>query len=375
MNPEAACTKYLSFCFFLLLVTRFRPWRVTVYTLAGLTVGLAQYMYFGSRLILIIAILMLLFTWRRRMTSPRQLAAFAIGLVLAILPLAVFYVSHPDPFVSRARGVFVMNDENARHVLDSDQVSLPDDLLPLLGEQLRRNLSFFVGDGDRSPFYIATVPGLDMLTTILFVLGLGLAITRLPRFQEYTVLVWFGLGVFIGGVLTIDSPSAPRLLIVIPAVVLLVGIILQRGAKLASAYPRWLKALILLAVLAAVAALNIKIYFGDFQQDLPPGNLAADSIAREIRAASESHDVYLLGEPILYAKYGTIQFLAGDEVRDLTNPEEVPVRPGQKLLFIVLPNHSEALADIRQRWPGGQSFTHVNAYDVPLYTTYRVQTR
>jgi 4-amino-4-deoxy-L-arabinose transferase-like glycosyltransferase len=359
---------------FLLLMTRIRPQRVSVYVLAGLVVGLAQYMYFGSRVILLIAALLLLFTWRKKITDVRQLAAFGAGLLLALIPLAAFYFNNPDPFVSRARFVFIFNGNNAQHILQSDQVSMPKDALPLLGEQLRRNLNYFVGDGDLSPFYISSVPALDIVTGVLFWLGLGLALTRLRRFQEFAVLVWLGLGIFIGGVLTIDAPNSPRLLIVIPAVVLLAGIFVQRIGQLLSAYPRRVMTLLLIVVFAAVALLNVKIYFYDFDRDLIPGNLAADSIAREFSSAGESSQAFLLGQPHLYAHYGTIHFLAGDEVRDLETLEEIPLQQGTELLFIALPNHTGTLDGIKQRWPGGESFTRLNSQNLPMYDTYSVQT-
>ena len=368
-NIESA----LFLLLFLLLMTRLRPQRVTVYVLAGLMVGLAQYMYFGSRVIPLIAALLLLFTWRKKMTDTRQLAAFGLSLLITVAPLVAFYFSHPDPFVNRARSVFIFSGNNVKHTLQSDQVSLPEDVWPLLGEQLRRNLNYFVRDGDRSSFYSASVPGLDMVTAVLFWLGLGLALTRLRRFQDFAVLAWLGLGILVGGVLTIDAPYSPRLLIVMPAVVLLAGIFVGRTGRLLSAYPPRVKRLSLIFVFALVAMLNIKIYFSDFDRNLPPRNLTSDAIAREIGSADQSYQVFLLGQPHLYAKYGTIHFLAGDEARDLETPEDIPLQGGKGLLFIALPNQIETLDGIKQRWPGGESFVRLNGQNDPVYATYRVE--
>lgn len=358
---------------FLVLMTLVRPQRVTVYLLAGVTVGLAQYMYFGSRVIMIIAAVLLLFTWRRKLTTPRQLAVFGAGFLLAVLPLTIFFARNPDPFVSRARGVFVMSGDNVKHILDSDQASLPGDVLPMLSRQLQRNVSFFAGAGDRSPFYIAEVPGLDMLTTVLFWLGLALALTRLFRLPEVTVLLVFGLGLLFGGVLTIDAPNAPRLLIVMPAVALLAALVLWRAHQLLSTYPQWAKALLLVGVFALTAMLNTRIYFADFERSLPIGNLGVDSIAREIRSAGDADGIYLLGQPILYANYGTLQFLGGETVQDLAGLDDVASSPGTDLLFIALPSQDETLAAVKQRWPGGRSLTHRSDQEVPLFNTYRVQ--
>jgi hypothetical protein len=267
----------------------------------------------------------------------------------------------------------VLSGDNVKHVLHSDEASLPEDLLPMFAQQIRSNLSFFIADGDRSPFYTAEVPGLDMVTSVLFWLGLGLALTRLPRLQESTVLLYLGLAVFIGGVLTIDSPNAPRLQIALPAVVLLGGLVVQRGDQLLAAYPPKVKAAVLVTILLTAAALNIKTYFVDFRSNLPPANLRTDLLAREIRSAGDSYQAFLLGQPILYAHYGTIAFLGSEEVQDIVTADDIELQPGKGLLVLALPDQTPTLETIRQRWPGGESSSYATEYDVPLYSSYRVR--
>ena len=58
----------------------------------------------------------------------------------------------------------------------------------------------------------------------------------------------------------------------------------------------------------------------------------------------------------------------------LESLEEISLQPGQELLFVALPNHSVTLEDIEQRWPGGQSYIHLNVENNPMYATYRVLT-
>ncbi len=362
----------LAMLLFLALVIRVRPNRLTLLTVSGLVVGLAQYLYYGSRVIPLIAVVLLYVFWQKKMVDFKQLAAFGLGVLIAYAPLGTFYVTQPDAFVSRSRSVFLLKEQNVKHTLQSDEASIPHDLLPLLKEQANRNFNFFVKGGDRSPFYSPSIPGFDWVTSILFWLGLGLALTRLRRPQEIAVLIWVGLGLLFGGILTNDAPNAPRLLIVIPAVFLLGGILLQQAGRLLSLYPQKLKVLALGLIVALTGFFNLKIYFHDFVFDLPPRNITSDSIAREIKTAGPADDVFLLGQPHLSVKYGTINFLAGGNAADLAGSADIPAVNGRGLLVIALPDQVENLEAIERRVPGGRLWTRVNQHNNPIYTMYHV---
>jgi 4-amino-4-deoxy-L-arabinose transferase-like glycosyltransferase len=362
----------LAMLLFLTLMIRIRPNRLTLLAVSGLVVGLAQYLYYGSRVIPLIAAVLLFVFWQKKMIDVKQLAAFGLGFLIAFAPLGSFYVTQPDAFISRSRGVFLLNEQNVKHTLQSDEASVPHDLLPLLKEQVNRNLNFFVKGGDRSPFYSASIPGFDLVTSILFWLGLGLVLTRLRRFHEIAILIWLGLGLLFGGILTSDAPNAPRLLIVIPVVFLLGGILLQQAGRLLSLYPQTLKVLALGLILALAGYFNLKIYFHDFVSDLPPRNLTSDSVAREIKTAGPADDVFLLGQPHLSVKYGTIHYLAGDSAIDLAGSADIPAPNGRGLLIIALPDQVDNLKAIEQRIPGGTIWTRVNRRNDPIYTTYHV---
>lgn len=365
----------LAMLLFLVLITRIRPGRLALLAVAGLVVGLAQYLYYGSRVIPLIAVVLLFVLWQKKMIDFKQLAAFGLGALIAYAPLGAFYITHHDAFVSRSRGVFILSEQNVRHTLNSDQVSIPRDLVPLLKEQADLNLNFFIKGGDRSAFYSASVPGFDMMTSILFWLGLGLVLTRLRRFHEIAILVWLGLGLLFGGILTRDAPNAPRLLMLVPAVFLLGGGLLQQSGRLLARYPHKLKVAAFGLILALAGFLNLKIYFYDFVSDLPPRNFESDSIARQIKTAGPAENIFLLGQPHLSVKYGTIRFLAGDTAADLAGSTEVPALDDRGLLVIALPDQVNNLKAIEQRIPGGKLWTQVNQRNDPIYTVYHVPTR
>lgn len=362
----------LAILLFLVLLARFKREKVVIFVIAGLVVGLSQYMYFGSRLIPIVAVVLLLFMWKKKMTDLRQIAALALAALISFAPLGAFYITHPAPFYYRSQAVLVLSEANVKHTLQAEDAVLPDDLLPLLGKQLERNLNFFIQAGDLSAFYSSAVPGFDILTSIMFWLGLGVVLARAGRYHEFSLLIWLGLGIFIGGVLTNDAPNSPRLLIVTPAVFLLGGVLIQRVGGLLSSYPKALRYLLLVSILALTGYLNFKIYFIDFAQNFPPSNLVADSIARDFGKVGDDYLVYLAGQPHLYAKYGTIHFLAGDDVEDLDNVAAIPPLNGKGLLVIALPNQTETLEDIKNHIPGGTSVDRVNGDNFPIYTIYEI---
>lgn len=188
-------------------------------------------------------------------------------------------------------------------------------------------------------------------------------------------MTWLGLGLLFGGILTNDAPNAPRLLMVIPVVFLLGGILLQQAGRLLSLYPQKLKVLALGLILVLTGFFNLKIYFHDFVSDLPPRSFDSDSIAREIKTAEPANDVFLLGQPHLSVKYGTIHFLAGDNAADLAGSADIPAPNGRGLLVIALPDQVDNLEAIEQRFPGGILRTQVNPRNDPIYTVYHVPVR
>jgi hypothetical protein len=162
---------------------------------------------------------------------------------------------------------------------------------------------------------------------------------------------------------------------VVPAVFLLGGMLLQQAGRLLSLYPQKLRLLALGLILALTGFLNFKIYFHDFVSGVPPRSFDSDAIAREIKAAGPEDDVFLLGQPHLSVKYGTIRFLAGDTAADVAGSADIPTLNGQGLLVIALPDQVDNLATIEQRIPGGILSTRVNQRNDPIYTVYHVTAR
>lgn len=354
--------------------------RLTIFVLIGLSVGLSQYFYYGSRLIAVVAVIFLLMLWRIKRTNLGYIVAAGGSAVLAFLPMLFFYANNFTSFISRMRGVSVLKPEGMHHLLGPDAV-WPRDLPALLWTQLERNMDFFASGGDVSAFYTPMLPGFDVITVALFWLGLGLLISGWRRFPNQMITLWFAVGLFLGGVVTNDAPNGPRLIVVVLAVYVIAAVTMQRLFD--AIYALWptLHRRTLLAVATALCAitlyLNFNLYFVDFVRINPM--LPLTEIATAMDEAGADNQVYLMGDPVLYADHGVLRFVAHDVVRrNLFNPIDIAALEAnakaadQDIYLIVLPARLADLDMIVQAFPEGVREEHYDHLNRLLYVSYHI---
>ncbi|MEZ4864051.1 MAG: glycosyltransferase family 39 protein [Caldilineaceae bacterium] len=351
---------------------------VTLYLWAGLAMGLSQYFYYGSRLIPILALPLLLFLWVTKRAKVLQIVVMAIATLIAYAPLAAHYSHSLAAFVNRTRGVSIFNAEGMAHTL-GPQAVWPRDLPLLFWEQLRRNALFLVQNGDTSSFYLADIPAFDPITVTLFWLGLGVVLTRIRRFYEFSLVIWLGLGIFFAGILTNDAPNGPRLIVAIIPVYLFGGIFLQRLTNLSKqVWPttgKWTLLLTGALCAAAVFRINFTTYFDRYAQHVP--NTMPISMAHDI-VKWEDYRTYLFGAPNFYADYGVLRFVARSAERHNANQIDDVELAGANdptlagTLIIALPHRLGDLAQVEERYPGGIPEDRFNPYGQLMYAMYRV---
>lgn len=352
---------------------------LTPYLWIGLCMGLSQYFYYGSRLLPVLAGLLLLVLWLKRRVTMAQVIILTVATFVAYAPLAGHYSKSLPAFLNRTKGVSVISPEGMAHTL-GPQAVWPDDIPQLVWEQVRRNIAFFAYDGDRSAFYMTDLGAFDPITIALFWLGLGVLLARIGRFEELTVFLWWGVGLFLAGVVTNDAPNGPRLVVITTSVYIIGGIFLQRAFNFVqSVWPvgsRW-GALAGALLLAAITfQLNFTTYFETYAQYTP--NTLAIRMAHEIRDWGPGYKVYLFGAPNLYADYSTLRFIAAgierynaDLVDQLPTPESLQAE-GRGLLAIFLPHRLPDLEQVMARFPNGVRGEQSNAIGNLLYVTYRI---
>lgn len=349
------------------------------YVGAGLVMGLSQYFYYGSRLLPFIAAPLLLYLWRAGRIRLKHFALFVLATMVAVFPLALFYTENLPSLINRTRGVNVFTPAGLAHVVGPDAV-WPRDLPLLVWAQVKANLDFLAGEGDHSSFYLADLPAFDAITLLLFWLGLGLTVARVRRFHESSLLVWLGLGVLLAGVVTVDPPYGPRLLVMIAAVFLIGGVTIQRAYDFVARYlPQPYRRRVWFAAIALAAGtlyLNSRTYFVTYAGQMP--NLGPITMAHEMAAAGATHRVYLMGAPRMYTSLGVLRFVARDAApQDLFHVDELaPLRQdnpnGLGLLVVAIPERAAELAVIEQRFPGGLRSERYDPLGRLLYVSYRV---
>jgi 4-amino-4-deoxy-L-arabinose transferase-like glycosyltransferase len=330
----------------------------TLLLLAGLIAGFSQYFYFSSRVIPVVAAPLLLLLWRAGRITPWQIVAFGFAFVVVVAPLAAHFVEVPGQFTGRMQELSIFDDQYVRVILGPD-ASLPSSLPALLVEQIRRSLNLFVRAGDRGGFYSGNTPNFDVLTAGLIWLGLGAALARRGHFREIALLVWAGLGLAFGSVLTAGAISAHRVLNLVPAGFLLVGVLVARGWELLGALPgrraEWL-AVPLGATLALwLLAANVTIYFVEYASHDEAAEPAL--AAREMLKEPGKYHIFYLTLPHFDFNHGAIKFIArGVPAANVTRPAELALPPADGLgtMLIATDNHLAELRELQARLPGGE---------------------
>jgi 4-amino-4-deoxy-L-arabinose transferase-like glycosyltransferase len=347
----------------------------TLLILAGAICALSQYFYFASRVVPIVAAPLLLIMWRSRRINFWQGVAFAVAFLVIYAPLAAHYIEIPDQFYGRLRDVSIFQPQYVKDVVGPN-ATLPSALPALFAEQTRRSLNLFMQSGDQSGFYSGNTPTFDVVMAAMIWLGLGAALARPFRYHEAAVLLWFGLGLFFGSVLTLGAISGQRILIMTTSAYLFGGLFVARLMDLIR-QTELRKADWLLAPAGTTLALwllsaNVVIYFYEFAPRMEDAE--ATVVGRELRDAGPTYHVYFLTSPRFDPNHGAVQFISHRAAATNILPN-APVQPpddGLGLLFLALEPRLPELKAIEGRFPGGQERPFRAPTGRLLYVAYQV---
>jgi hypothetical protein len=187
----------------------------------------------------------------------RQLAVMLGLMLLGLAPMMLWGIYYPRDFFARlSTDGSVITGWVAREAA-SKGISSFQQILEMYQYAFLTFISIPFGD-----FYHAGVPTLDIVSAVLFVIGLLLVHNRLHTRRMLLVLGWFWGGVTALAVFTIPfSTYHYRLLVVLPVVYVCVAIALERGAGLLERkLPRIGVNLFLGVILAGISWQNYAIY-------------------------------------------------------------------------------------------------------------------
>lgn len=345
-----------------------------LYISIGFIVGFSQYYYIGSKLIPIMAVIYFVFLLVIRKTQLTKVFISLLTAIIIFAPQAAYSFRQPETLLGRFDGVSIFSDQNVKHTLGVDAY-LPRDLTKLIKHQIENNFDFFITSGDTSAFYFPDVPAFDTLTKLFFWIGLGIAAMRMKRFPEFQMVTLFFVGLFFAGFMTNDSPNGPRLLILIPSVFLLGGMAFDKLIGILNSIINNQKLFVMIMVIPILiftTYTNLHYYFDIYQQQ---SFGTSYYMASEFKKYKDDYDLFIIGEPFIYAGHGTFKFIVGENiVQDLNDRENFN---DQKFddggIFIISVNENfEMLDEFIKKNPGGYLLTYAENNIPNSFYSYRI---
>lgn len=232
--------------------------------MAGLALGLSQYFYAGSKIVLFILPFLFYKLWQET-PSYRQMgihvSKMGITAVVVGAPITIFALMVPEVYFERSRVVWGWSQPAIQATIG--QV----DYGRYLWHQIWRNVGAFTTVPEVTGFYGPGVPYLIGLAAPLFVVGVLWFFWQ----RQWIPLVWLFFALLFGGILISGAPSSSHHVVMIPvicwATAVPINSLWQRG--------NWRLAL---AILALIMATDLFFYFGiyvpngprDLFNQLPP---------------------------------------------------------------------------------------------------------
>jgi len=385
------------------------------YALGGLLLGLGMYTYLASRLVVASVAAYVLYRalverglrpgaslrsgspLRAGLSEPeasgvepgpagflrraRGLALFCLVYAMAFAPLASHYVRDPFTFFNRSREIFILND-----------VRQAGSWKPVW-DNVRLHLEMFHVAGDENPRHnLPGTPMLDAVTGALFLMGLGYSLRRWRDHRYGLLVIWF-LVQLQAGILTFwhQAPQAHRTIGVMPAIAILAGHALVRGAvvfasPLGNRIWRAVPVVLATALLGWCGWLNFDTYFHRQANDVRvweaflPEEIA---VAREITRKQPHQTIYL---PDRLYNYSVVQFLTYQPLDrsggGLQNPPyrwispsddlPLPDLSGTDALFLLDVHYADLLKLFTRYYPGAKPEIVQGPHGQPLYVRVTV---
>ncbi len=339
---------------------------------SGVALGLCLYTYTAGRLFAFLGLLAagLMVAWQARPRSWRVAASFGVAFGLTVAPFVGSYVRTPGALkVDQTRNMSPFSEARREHVLSAVGSTEP---LRVLAYQVRHTLAGFVSQGDTSSHYMTRWPMVGPVTAALALLGLLWGLARFPDPRFLFLIAWLLAGLFFGSVLTINPPSFPRLLAVLPVPAILAAAI----AALAWEKLRRTGRLVRLVVTAALAVLvvvalvrNTRIYVGFCRRMETTVNEWV--VIRELREMQQARTVYFFTGPFMLADSPAFElFREGRRHVYGITEADLPERLAEPTAFILAPDYRWVGRTLAERFPGLEREL-VERRGVRLLTIYR----
>ena len=229
---------------------------------AGILCGLLWYTYPAFRLFSLICFIWLIaLTWRHEY-KWRVRAAYLMGFIFILIPLAWAWKDNPELFTARASMAALWTESS--NVISG-----------ILRNTIRHLGMFHVAGDQNWRHNLSGVPHLDILTGFFFLVGLAVSLGRRTK-NDVVLLVWLII-MLVPGILSVErqAPHCLRTLGVLPVPYILAA---QGIVWIGKRYNRWKGWLIPAAIVAVIGVSNMARYFVAWPRELQTLSYARESL-------------------------------------------------------------------------------------------------
>jgi hypothetical protein len=332
--------------------------------LTGMSFALDLQVYWSARVAPLLALLLIaLYLVRERSLLRLRLAEIGwvvVGGLAAGLPVLGLFHAIPGSFNGHQGDVSIFSSDPSTqgHLVSVyGHASKPSILL----QQIWKVLTAFNARGDSSSIFGQWgKPILDNVSAALLPAAVAFAFFRARRPEYLVALAWAG-AVAGANAITIDPPLWNRLLALMPALALLVGVLVAEVWSLLESRLNWRWIVVpVAALLAVIAGLNLHAAFVDYPAVAGQVTMNPTSVGEFLAHAPGADNTVLLSDGSFYVNYEPIRFLA-------PNSGGCTLLPGQALqacpnarssrLFVLLPGRVRDLVMLEHARPGGRVVT------------------
>jgi uncharacterized membrane protein len=362
-----------------------RRGQVTDYLWAGLITGLAIYTYVGSRLVFLLILGVLAFSWLRRSVRLRthwaHLLVFTGAAAVMAGPMAAFFLYHYDLFMARMNNVGLLANGRLEQLANDMGLSVSATLL----SQFSKSTLVYIAQPAHVQFFNSPRPYFPAFASVFLILGLAYSTWRARESRYFAVIFWFWIVVILGSTLTYGPPSHQRMLMAAPAAVLLVAIGLWQAARLAKSLgllPYKVGLAVCVIIMGVSSYQGIAHYFGEYRAghySEDPAEEISHEVSLALKALGPEYRLVVIGAPMLNVEgHANFGYLAKgfDQIDfDTVRSESLATLPLDKgLFFTAIPMRVNDLKKVAEWLPGGEWTDVPRRYqpDKISYHAYRV---
>ncbi len=336
--------------------------RKAAYIFTGLVLGLAQYFYVSSRALFIVIPVWLFFAAlqdRKKFKSQLpNIILMAVTAGVVILPLAWFYLLHPDEFQAPMTRVTILGNWLIDRAL-ATRKSISEILL----NQLTDSISGITYTPLRA-WYRPNYGLLRPITAGMFYVGAACLLFKLKDNRVWLILIWLGL-IVITGALSTDTPAAQRYIAAIPACFMIAGYGINEIIKFLEHKWENKKKLVSACILSLVLFAGVNdawFYFYDYSPRNDFGGShtqIAQRLANYLQTYDDSWEVIFSGWPEMgYYSIASISYLApqikGVDLFESWDDPKNALPSKKNILFVFLPVRERDLNKCMEQYPGGE---------------------